>query len=319
MKRIFLLAMAVLTMASCGNKAGHECCGNGDHQCKDGQCKEGHQCCGQAQDKEIGIQLYSLRELIGSSENYAKNQAEVLKKIADLGYTYVEAANFDGEHFYGVDPKQFKADVEAAGLKVLSSHTGHNLSDKEVATGNFSESLEWWKKAIPAHVAAGMTYVVVPGFDVPDNLKGLKVYCDYFNAVGKLCKEAGLKFGYHNHSHEFNKIEDKVIYDFMLENTDPQYVFFQMDVYWAVNGHVSPVNYFKANPGRFALLHIKDYTEIGQSGMVGFDAIFKNFDVAGAKGYIVEMEGSGVGDILETCRISADYLQKACFVKKSYE
>ncbi|MBP9993201.1 MAG: sugar phosphate isomerase/epimerase, partial [Bacteroidales bacterium] len=66
-------------------------------------------------------------------------------------------------------------------------------------------------------------------------------------------------------------------------------------------------------------LHIKDYTEIGQSGMVGFDAIFKNFDVAGAKGYIVEMEGSGVGNILETCRISADYLQKACFVKKSYE
>ena len=66
------------------------------------------------------------------------------------------------------------------------------------------------------------------------------------------------------------------------------------------------------------MLHIKDVTEVGQSGFVGFDAIFNNADVAGLKHYIVEMEGTGVGDIMETCRISADYLKAADFVKPSY-
>ena len=272
--------------------------------------------CGNKEEKkEFGIQLYSIRELIGNAELYQKNQAEVLPKIAELGFSYVEAANFDGHNFYGVAPEQFKADVEAAGLKVMSSHTGHNLSAAELEAKDFTASLDWWKAAIPAHKAAGMTYVVMPSFACPDNLEDLKTYCDYFNEVGKLCAAEGLKFGYHSHSFEFNKIDDTVIYDFMLQNTDPNYVFFQMDVYWAVYGRVSPVAYFKKYPGRFELLHIKDYTEVGQSGMVGFDAIFNNFDVAGTKAYIVEMEGSGVGSILETCRISADYLQSAPFVK----
>ena len=288
-KAIFMIA-SLLALVSCGTQAGNA-------------------------KKEFGIQLYSIRELIGSEELYQQNQAEVLPKIASLGYTYVEAANFDGHNFYGVSPEQFKADVEAAGLKVLSSHTGHNMSEAELSSKDFSASLEWWKAAIPAHKAAGMSYIVVPGFDCPDNLEGLKTYCDYFNEVGKLCAAEGIKFGYHNHSHEFQKIEGSVIYDFMLQNTDPKYVFFQMDVYWAVMGHVSPVAYFKKYPGRFALLHIKDNTEVGQSGMVGFDAIFNNLDVAGTKGFVVEMEGSGVGSILETCRISADYLQNAPFVK----
>lgn len=295
MRRFLILAMSVLTLASC-------CAPQEETKVK----------------KEMGIQLYSVRELIGSAELYAQNHETVLQKIAELGFTTVEAANFDGANFYGVAPEQFKADLEAAGLKAISSHTNHPLSAEELKTKDFSKALEWWKAALPAHKAAGMQYVVVPWLDKPGTLEDLKTVCDYFNEIGKLCAAEGLKFGYHSHSFEFTTIEDTMMYDFMIENTDPQYVFFQMDVYWAVYGRVSPVNYFKKYPGRFELLHIKDYTEVGQSGMVGFDAIFKNFDVAGTKVFIVEMEGSGVGDILETCRISADYLNSADFVKPKY-
>ena len=66
----------------------------------------------------------------------------------------------------------------------------------------------------------------------------------------------------------------------MIENTDPG-MLYEMDVYWATYGHAAPVDYFKKYPGRFKLLHIKDLREIGQSGMVGFDAIFNNADTAG--------------------------------------
>ena len=101
-----------------------------------------------------------------------------------------------------------------------------------------------------------------------------------------------------------------MMYDYMLENTNPEYVFFQMDVYWAVYGRVAPVEYFAKYPGRFSMLHIKDHYEVGQSGMVGFDAIFRNLETAGAEDFIVEMEGSSYGDIMKTCQVSIDYLTR---------
>lgn len=275
-------------------------------------------CCCCAEEKEMNIQLYSARDLIGSVEDYAANHERVLKALADMGYSGVEAAHYGDGKFYGVSPEQFKADVEAAGLKVVSSHTGHGLSDEELATGNISEALAWWDEALPAHKAAGMEYVVVPHIGQPNTLKELQVICDYFNAVGKKCKDLGMKFGYHNHAFEMEEIEGKVQIEYMIENTDPELVFYQIDVYWAVYGHYSPADLFNKYPGRFALLHIKDKKEIGQSGMVGFDAVFGNAEVAGLEGYVVEVEGCRNEAALDGIRVSADYLRKAPFVKASY-
>ena len=106
--------------------------------------------------------------------------------------------------------------------------------------------------------------------------------------------------------------------DYMLENTDPDKVFFQMDVYWTVLGQASPVDYFTKYPGRFRLLHIKDRREVGQSGMVGYDAIFCNAATAGVENIIVEMEGSSYGDVLRSVRECVDYLNEAPFVEASY-
>ena len=276
------------------------------------------ECCSCPADKEMNIQLYSARDLIGSAENYAKNHEAVLKALAEMGYSGVEAAHYGDGKFYGVSPEQFKADVEAAGLKVVSSHTGHGLSDEELATGNISEALAWWDEALPAHKAAGMEYVVVPHIGQPNTLKELQVICDYFNAVGKKCKDLGMKFGYHNHAFEMEEIEGKIQIEYMLENTDPDLVFYQIDVYWAVYGHYSPADLFNKYPGRFALLHIKDKKEIGQSGMVGFDAVFGNAEVAGLEGYVVEVEGCRNEAALDGIRVSAEYLRKAPFVKASY-
>ena len=272
-----------------------------------------------AKKKEIAFQMYSVRDLIGDPGKYAKNHESTLKQLAAMGYTAVEAAHYGDGKLYGVTPEQFKADIEAAGLKVLSSHVGHNLNDEELASGNFQGALAWWDQCIAAHKAAGMKYLVNPGVNYPRNLKEAQVICDYLNKIGERANAAGLKFGYHNHSHEFNKVEGKVWYDYMIEHTDPTKVFFEMDGYWAVRGQVSPVEYFKKYPGRFTLLHVKDHTEIGQSGMVGFDAIFKNAETAGLKGWVVELEHGSSADILEGMKLSADYLKAAKFVKPSYE
>ena len=130
-----------------------------------------------AKKKEIAFQMYSIRELIGNPDKYAKNHETTLKEMAKMGYTAIEAANYGGGKLYGVTPEQFKADIEAAGLKVLSSHVGHNLNAEELKSGNFDNALKWWVECIDAHKRAGMQYIVNPGVDFPKTLAEAEVIC----------------------------------------------------------------------------------------------------------------------------------------------
>jgi len=261
--------------------------------------------------KEISLQLYSLRDDV--TEDYDAT----IKKVGEIGYTSVEAAGYNNGKFYGKTPAQFRQDVENAGMTVLSSHTTKALSENELKSKVFTESLVWWNECIQAHYEAGAKYIVAPSMDVPKSLNDLQTWCDYYNEVGKRCKEKGLSFGYHNHAFEFVEIEEVMMYDYMIEHTNPEFVFFQMDVYWTVIGKQSPVDYFHKYPGRFELLHIKDNKELGQSGMVGFDAIFKNTDVAGTKYLIVEVEKYNFSP-KESVKRSLDYLLKCPLVQESY-
>ena len=296
MKRILIAIMTLAALTACGNKTAG--------------VKEPVR-------KDIGVQLYSVREILGSGEAIKP----VLKQLADLGYTAVEAAGYSDGKIYGLDPAAYKAAVEEAGLQSLSTHVNKYISKEELETGDFTESLKWWDECIAAHKIAGVKYIVMPSMARNLNQKDLKTWCNYFNAVGKKCAEAGLKFGYHNHSDEFNKVTDldKKVYDFMLENTDPQYVFFQMDVYWACMGRAFPVEYFEKYPGRFKLLHIKDHYDVGVSGMVNFEAIFNNAKTAGLEGIITEVEGHPEGKtIMDVMKSSVDYLLGSCFVPVHY-
>lgn len=270
--------------------------------------------------KNIAIQLYSVKDLLKGTQTQEQYDSymKVLKDLAQMGYTAVEAASYNDGKFYDRTPEEFKKDVETAGMKVLSSHCSKQLSSDELASGNFDESMKWWDQCIAAHKAAGMNYIVTPWLDVPKTVKDMKTYCNYFNEIGKRCRANGIKYGYHNHAHEFQKIENNVIMlDYMLQNTNPEDVFFQMDVYWVVMGQKSPVDYFNNYPGRFKMLHIKDEREIGQSGMIGFDAIFRNAEKAGVKDIVVEVEQYST-DIEKSVKISLDYLLDAPFVKANY-
>ena len=265
-------------------------------------------------NKDIAIQLYSIRDTIARSGN---NMESIFKSLADMGYKAVEAASYGNGKFYGKTPEEFKAAADKNGIVVLSSHWNRNLTSQELASGDFTEALKVWEEAIAAHKAAGMKYLVNPSVGRPATLKDLKTICDFFNEIGKMCNAAGLKFGYHNHAYEMEKVENRVMLEYMIENTDPECVFFELDVYWSVIGRKSPVELFNKYPGRFTLLHIKDHREVGQSGMVGFDAIFNNAATAGVKDIVVEIEGCK-GTTMDGAKASIDYLLKAPFVPANY-
>lgn len=261
--------------------------------------------------KDLYIQLYSVRDDIKSDFK------GTITKVAEAGYKGVEAADYNNGKFYGLTPEEFKSEIEAIGMEVLSSHTGRPL-EGIIEETNWDEVWAWWDTAIDAHKRAGMKFIVTPWMPTPTTLEELSQYCDYYNQIGEKCNAAGIKFGYHNHNFEYKEIEDQIMYDYMLENTDPDKVFFQMDVYWTKQGGYDPVEYFNNYPNRFKLLHIKDEKELGGSDSVmDFDILFKNIDQSGVEYLIVEVEHYNF-EPLESIKMSIDYLLNNENVKAKY-
>ena len=264
------------------------------------------------EEKYIGLQMYSLRG------NINKDLVGTIEAVGKMGYKFVEAAGYSNGKFYGMEPEAFKALLNKNGLDFVGSHSGVHLTDEK---GSLEKALAWWDECIAAHKKAGCTYIVKPsmGGYPYKSLEALKKNCEYFNLVGEKCNEAGMRFGFHNHSAEFKTMKGTniVIYDYMLENTDPEKVMFQLDLYWIYKGEKSAVDYFKKYPGRFENFHMKDVAELGESGEMDFKAVLKKAKKAGVKFLVVEVEKYNFDPLVSVER-SFDYLNEAKFVKACY-
>lgn len=260
-----------------------------------------------AYSKTIGIQLYSLRGLVGSD-----GIQKVLDTVAGIGYKNLETAGYSDGKIYGLEPKDFKKRVADLGMKCTSAHLGQSYSKEKHA-----DVMAWWDRAIDAHQQAGIGYLIQPSMPVNDKSKieDLQLYCEYFSMVGERASKAGLIFGYHNHTVEFKKIGEHVILDYMLKTCNPQNVCFELDVYWCQEGGANPVDYLKKYPDQIKLTHIKDDKEIGASGKMDFGAIFKQMKKNGITDWYVEIEQYTSGNPVQSAKESFEYLEKSKFVK----
>lgn len=257
--------------------------------------------------KNIGLQLYSLRDLVKES-----GIQTVLETASKMGYTNLETAGYDNGKIYGLAPAEFKKMVNDQGMKCTSAHLGQAFTKEKEA-----EVMAWWDQAIDAHNELGVKYMVQPWMPVNDQttLDDVKMYCDYFNTVGYKTAAASIAFGYHNHDFEFRKINDQLIFDYMLDNVSPNHVFFEMDVYWVTQGGGDPVAYLKARPSQFKVIHIKDEKEIGASGKMDFKPIFDQMNANNVKDWYVEVEQYTNNDPVASCQQSYDFLNAAEYVK----
>jgi len=262
--------------------------------------------CAQPVKKDIGLQLWSVRD------DMKKDAEATLMQVGQMGYTFIEAAGYGNGLFYGMQPLDFKQLLNENGLRFLASHTGRPLPDSTT----WDTTMAWWDVCIAAHKEAGVKYIVQPSMNKKGYgaLADLKRYCDYFNAIGEKCNAQGIRFGYHNHDKEFEDVDGVVRYDYMLNNTDPDKVMFQLDLYWIMKGGKDAITYFNAYPGRFELWHVKDEKELGESGLMNFEPIFKAASTAGMQHIIVEVERYNYTP-LESVKKSLDYLVDASYVK----
>ncbi len=254
--------------------------------------------------KPIGLQLYSVRDAM------ADDPQNTLRLVSSIGYKNLETANYADGKVYDMEPQFFKKYIEDLNLRLRSAHIGGPRYDGTKK----DETMDFWKKAVSDHKSMGAKYIVKPSMPIPKTLSELDMWCEYYNEIGKVAKKSGMMFGFHNHAREFELVEGKIMLDYMIENTDPKLVFYELDVYWAQEGGQNPSEYLERYAGRFPVLHIKDEKEIGESGKMEFKPIFEAAYAQGMKDYFVEVERYN-HEPIESVQQSFAYLKNASYVK----
>ena len=173
-----------------------------------------------------------------------------------------------------------------------------------------------WQRSIDMAAEAGQTYLVCSSLPSQgQTVANYKRCADTFSKAAEQCKKANLIFGYHNHEYEFDKVDGKVLYDVLLEETDPNLVKMEMDLGWAIVTGNDPLAYFKKYPNRFPLWHLKDMdkakkesTEFGK-GDINIKQMLQNMKKAGVKYFFVEQE-EYPHTAMESAKYDFDYLAK---------
>ena len=245
----------------------------------------------------IGLQLYTIRDAM------KKDVPGSLKKVSDTGFKYVELADYSDGKFYGYAPADFRKLVTDLNMEVISSHAG--ISPKGITSDEA-------KKMAEDHAAVGAKYCIQPWIDEADrkSIAGYQKMVAEWNKVGKIMKETGIQYGYHNHNFEFAPVEGKVPYfDVFLKEMDKDLMTMELDLFWATKAGIDPVDLFKKYPGRFQLFHMKDmftkeapfyktetsdFAPVGE-GLINFKEILAAKNIAGLKYMVVEQDSSKDG------------------------
>lgn len=236
----------------------------------------------------LGIQLYSVRD------DMMKAPLDTLKQLAAIGYKYVEHANYVDRKFYKYSATEFKKVLDDLGLKMLS---GHTVMGKQAWNSDKKEFTDSWKNTVEDAATVGQKYVISPWLDesLRKDYDGLLSFLDVFNKSGELCKQHGMKFGYHNHNFEFSStINNMKLYDVILQHTDPSLVAQQLDIgnMYGAGGRADEI--IKQYPGRFELMHVKDEIKSTKSEMGdGYESTILGTGIIGTKDIVDLAKKSG--------------------------
>lgn len=245
--------------------------------------------------KDIGIQLYTVR-----TEMLA-DPAATLTRLAKIGFKELESARSDKGNYYGLSAKEIKKITEDLGMKLRS---GHIHVDKD------------WQKSIDEAAETGQQYLISAVLPTPgQTVENYQRSAEAFSKYGEDCKKAGLAFGYHNHDSEFQEVDGKILYDILVERSDPKLVKMEMDLGWVVAAGHDPLQYFAKYPGRFELWHLKDVdmtrkasTEFGK-GSLDIKKLLQHAKQSGMKHFFLEQE-EYAHDAFESVEIDYNYLIK---------
>ncbi len=237
----------------------------------------------------FGVQAYTFRK------SFPHGIEATLDTIKMMGFTELEGGGGN------MPPEEFKKLCDARGISIPATGTGY---EKLV-----NETME----VVKAAKALGSKYVMtawIPHQNGAFNFENAKKAVEDFNKAGKILKENGLTFCYHIHGYEFWPHENGTLLDYIITNTNPEYVSFEMDIMWTYFGGGDPVALLKKYGDRWKLMHLKDLRKGTPKDLTGgtsqendvplgtgeldIPGILKAAKKVGIKHYFIEDESSNV-------------------------
>lgn len=248
----------------------------------------------------LAAQLYTLRQFLKTPEDIA----ETLKKVKEIGYRAVQVS--------GIGP------IEAKALKELADEHGLTICATHIS---YDDLLHHMDAVIEKHHAWGCKYVGLGSLppEYRNDAAGYQAFAKQASEFGRQLKEAGLKFIYHNHDFEFAKYDGKTGMEILFEESDPETVDFELDVYWVQAGGADPIEWIRKAAGRMKVVHLKDmvvtqhrnprFAEVGEGNM-NFKGIIAACEDIGVEWGAVEQDDCYERNPFESLKISFDNLQQ---------
>lgn len=261
---------------------------------------------------KLGLQLYTIREAL------EKDLHSTLKQVAGFGYQEVETYGFNygnNKYYWGLEPKQAKQLLDDCNL---TTSAGHYDLDKFFGVKQNEELTRYVDQCIEGALVMKQNYIVwpwlAPEYRNADDFKRLSAT---LNTIGEQIKKGGLQLAYHNHDFEFIEQNGQIGYHTILNETDPKLVKLEMDLYWVSHSSkLKPSDWFKKQPGRFPIVHIKDmdksdrelHTTVGD-GTIAFKSILNDYKIAGVEHLFVEQGNNYIPDAMSCIQRSASYVK----------
>jgi sugar phosphate isomerase/epimerase len=259
----------------------------------------------------LGIPLWTVKD------DAEKDLEGTLRKVYAAGFREIEFAGF-----YGKTAAEIGALLKGIGFSLVSMHAGAG----DIAKGG--------DKIIADAKTLGLRYIVCssPGVSPEKDklpweekmkavdLSDWKWNADLFNKFGKQVSDAGMTFGYHNHSAEFKKFDGKTAFDHLFGMTDPKHVKIELDVGWVTVAQQDPIALLNQYKDRVIALHVKDVGKrtgeqdppsvaLGE-GVTDWKAVIGTAKKHGTKAFFYEQEAPYTRPILDSVKMSGDFLSR---------
>jgi sugar phosphate isomerase/epimerase len=227
------------------------------------------------QASQFGVQLYTLRD------RTANDMLGTLKAVAEMGYEVVEFAGYGN-----VPTSEIRAALDEYGLSAPSAHVGLQLFEQDAAA------------AFADLNTLGARYAVIPfvGTERRSSVADVQAFAAQLNALGAQAQAADLQLGYHNHDFEFATLDGTNVYEILINETDPDLVVLELDVFWVARAGVDPLALIERLSGRLPLLHIKEMAADKVSdapfgdGVLPWDLVLPAAERAGTQYFIAEQD-----------------------------
>jgi len=244
--------------------------------------------------KPVALQMYTVRD-------YAERDFfNTIKEVAKIGYSGIELAGT-----YEATASELKQLLDSLNLKICGSHIPIDLLERD------------FDNIVKFNLDIGNKNIICPW--LPESKRNStemwKKTAEELNSLGEKLRAYGLTLSYHNHNFEFERFDNKYGIEILIENTSPENLKLEVDVFWIKFAGLDTVEFLNRYKDRINLIHLKDmepdgktFAEVGE-GVIDFKPIFEIGDSGIVEWYIVEQDICKRPS-LESARLSFENLKR---------